>query len=67
MRILFNILLNFVLVATFYFFITPISLFFKMMRFDLINIRIDKSRKSYWIRRKSIIKKKKFFSQWVLK
>jgi hypothetical protein len=56
---------SFVLVIIFYIVITPISFILRILKLDILNIIIDKNKKSYWINRSNTIKNKKFFSQWL--
>jgi len=65
MKSLLKIMLSFVLIIIFYIVITPISFILRIFRLDILNIFIDKNKKSYWIKRSNAIKNKKFFSQWL--
>ena len=65
MKNLLKMMLSFVLVIIFYIVITPISFILRILKLDILNIFIDKNKKSYWINRSNMIKNKKFFSQWL--
>lgn len=65
MKSLLKMMLSFVLVIIFYIVITPISFILRILKLDILNIFIDKNKKSYWINRSNMIKNKKFFSQWL--
>ena len=65
MKNLLKMMLSFVLGIIFYIVITPISLILRILKIDILNILLDKNKKSYWIKRSNSIKNKKFFSQWL--
>ena len=65
MKNLLKMMLSFVLGIIFYIVITPISLILRTLKIDILNILLDKNKKSYWIKRSNSIKNKKFFSQWL--
>ena len=65
MKSLLKMMLSFVLVIIFFIVISPISFILRIFKLDILNIFIDKNKKSYWINRSNMIKNKKFFSQWL--
>ena len=65
MKNLLKMMLSFVLGIIFYIVITPISFILRILKLDILNILLDKNKKSYWIERSNSIKNKKFFSQWL--
>tara|TARA_X000001036_G_scaffold192300_1_gene181356 strand:+ start:548 stop:946 length:399 start_codon:yes stop_codon:yes gene_type:complete len=40
-----------ILFSLFYFFFTPISIFLKLLGVDLLNIKVDRKKTSYWVER----------------
>ncbi len=65
MKILLKMILSFVLGTIFYLVITPISFILRILNLDILNILLDKNKKSYWIKRSNSVTNKKFFSQWL--
>ena len=43
-----------ILIVLYYLLLTPIGLIMKLFGKDLLNIRIDKKQKSYWIKRQTV-------------
>ncbi|HOJ16959.1 MAG: hypothetical protein GX452_12810 [Ignavibacteriales bacterium] len=63
--ILGNIMSRLILIITFYFAITPLNLLIKVMGKDLLSLRIDKKRESYWeAKERKIFKKDDFEKQY---
>ena len=61
MKYLLKMMLSFVLGIIFYIVITPISFILRILKLDILNILLDKNKKSYWIERSNSIKNKNFF------
>ena len=62
MKYLLKMMLSFVLGIIFYIVITPISFILRILKLDILNILLDKNKKSYWIERSNSIKIKNFFT-----
>ena len=67
MPIILKIVIFPLLIFSFYFIITPISIIFKIIKFDILNIKTKKKLNTYWVQRNNKMSYKNFFSQWLIK
>lgn len=67
MPIIIKIIIFPLLTFSFFFIIFPISIIFKIIKFDILNIKIKKKLNTYWVQRNNEMSHKNFFSQWLKK
>lgn len=59
-----GVVIGFVLLAIFYYFLlTPIGLYFRLVRRDSLSLKFDPSVRSYWVVRRPVDNLKRYFNQ----
>jgi len=67
MKMILKLLLLIVLAFAFFGVIAPISMILRLMRLDVLNLKLSYSKESYWIERSNVQHTKNFWSQIILK